>query len=177
MTGSATPPCYPDGIAPSHAAPRGGAWRRWVAVVLLGALMLAALLGLFGGGKDRPLRARAPAAALEVATPRVIRNGEFFEMRVRVTARQPVGKTVLAVPAGLWRDMTINTMIPAAGKESAQDGEFRFDYGALEPGETLDIKIDGQINPPLFAGTRGRIAIRDDTRELVAIPLEITVLP
>ena len=58
-----------------------------------------------------------------------------------------------------------------------KDGAFRFDYGPLKAGETLDIQIDGQINPPLFAGTHGRVAVFDGERELVGIPLRITVLP
>ena len=168
---------YPDGIDPMHAEPRGGAWRRWIAIMLLAGVMIAALLGTFGGGKARPLIVESPGARLEVATPRTIRNGEFFETRLRVAARAPIGKTVIAVEAGLWRDMTINTMIPAPGEESFKDGAFRFDYGPLAAGETLDIKIDGQINPPLFAGTRGRIAVFDGERELTGVPLHITVLP
>ena len=175
MTRTASP--YPDGIDPVHAEPRGGAWRRWIAILLLAGVMLAALLGAFGGGKVRPLIVENRGARLEVATPRVIRNGVFFETRLRVVARQPIDKAVITVDASLWRDMTINTMIPAPSEEQVKDGAFRFDYGSLKPGETLDIKIDGQINPPLFAGTRGRIALFDDERELAALPLRITVLP
>ncbi|MCR5870338.1 MULTISPECIES: hypothetical protein [unclassified Sphingomonas] len=168
---------YPDGIDPAHAEPRGGAWRRWIAVLLLAAIMLAALLGAFGGGKARPVIVESGAARLEIRTPRVIRNGEFFETHIRVTARAPVAKAVVAIDAGLWRDMTINTMIPAAGEESFKDGAFEFDFGPLKAGETLAIKIDGQINPPLLAGTRGRIALFDGERELATVPLAITVLP
>lgn len=149
----------------------------WLPLAVLGALMLAALLGAFGGGKSRPLTARATAASLEVVTPRVIRNGEFFEMRVRIEARQGLSKAMLVVPVNLWRDMTVNTMIPAPREEKAEHGEFRFDYGALRPGDVLDIKIDGQINPPLFTGTSGSVALTDGERILARIPLEITVLP
>jgi len=176
MTGSALTP-FPDGIDPAHVAPRGGQWRRWIAITLLATVMLAALFGVFGGGKVRPIVADAPAARLEVATPRVIRNGMFFETRVQITARQPIDKAVVTVSRSLWRDMTINTMIPAASEEAVKDDAFTFDYGPLAAGETLAIKIDGQINPPLFAGTTGRIALLDGERELVAAPISITVLP
>jgi hypothetical protein len=173
-------PSYPDGIVPAHADPTTGSGRgrrRWLALILLSALMLAALLGVFGGGKARSVTIASDAAMLDVHTPRVIRNGMFFETRIRVTARAPIEKAVIAVDATLWRDMTINTMIPAPSEESFTDGAFRFDYGPLKPGETLDIKIDGQINPPLFAGTQGKIALLDGERERTAIPLRITVLP
>lgn len=171
---------FPDGISEPHADPatgRGRGRRRWLALILLSALMIAALLGLFGGGKTRPVLAAGDTATLEVRTPRVIRNGEFFETHIRVTARAPIAKAVIAVDTTLWRDMTINTMVPAPSEESFKDGAFRFDYGPLKPGESIDIKIDGQINPPLFAGTRGTVAVLDGERELAAIPLHITVLP
>ncbi|MDC7808744.1 hypothetical protein [Sphingomonas koreensis] len=180
MSHSERPIHYPDGIDPGHAEVRGfggRGQRRWIALALLSLLMLAALLGLFGGGKIRRMVAEGPDVRLELSTSRVIRNGEFFEMRVRIIARRPVEKAVLAVPTSLWRDMTINTIIPAASEEKFEGNAFRFEYGALEPGETLDIKIDGQINPPLFLGTSGRVVVLDDARELAVIPLEITVLP
>ena len=73
--------------------------------------------------------------------------------------------------------MTINTMIPAASEESFKGGAYRFSYGALRAGETLVVKIDGQINPPLFAGTEGEIALFDGERRLGGMPLKIKVLP
>lgn len=180
MTPIAAPTDLPDGIAPDHLDPRAGGGRgqrRWLALILLSVLMLAALLGLFGGGPARTMAAQTGAARLEVATPRVIRNGEFFETRVRITARHSIDKAVVAVAAPLWRDMTINTMIPAPAEETMATGSFRFDYGPLDAGEVLEIKIDGQINPPLFAGTRGAIAVLDGERELARVPVAIRVLP
>lgn len=167
---------YPDGIAPADADGRG-ARLNWISLAVLGAVMLAALLGAFGGGKAPDLTADAPAARLEVRTPRVLRNGIFFETRIRVTAKAPIANAVVVVPASLWRDMTVNTMIPAPSEEKAETGAFRFSYGALQPGDTLDIKIDGQINPPLFAGNSGSIALNDGERPIAAIPIEIMVLP
>ena len=167
---------YPDGIVPSDADGRG-ARLNWVSLAVLGSVMLVALLGVFGGGKARGVIADAPAARLEVHTPRVLRNGMFFETRIHVTARAPIADAVIVVPASLWRDMTVNTMMPAPSEEKADKGAFRFGYGALKRGDTLDIKIDGQINPPLFAGNSGSIALHDGDRPLAHAPIEITVLP
>jgi len=167
---------YPDGIAPADADGRG-ARLNWISLAVLGAVMLAALLGAFGGGKARSVAADAPAARLEVHTPRVMRNGMFFETRIHVTAKTPITDAIIVVPASLWRDMTVNTMIPAPSEEKAERGAFRFSYGAMKPGDVLDIKIDGQINPPLFAGNSGSIALHDGDRSLAHVPIEITVLP
>lgn len=167
---------YPDGITSADADGRGARFN-WVSLAVLGAVMLAALLGAFGGGKARSVIAETPAAQLEVHTPRVLRNGMFFETRIQVTVKAPIADAVIVIPAALWRDMTINTMIPAPGEEKAEKGAFRFSYGALRPGDVLDIKVDGQINPPLFAGNSGSVELHDGERPLSRVPVAITVLP
>ena len=167
---------YPDGIESADADGHGARFN-WISLAVLGAVMLAALLGAFGGGKARSITAEAPAGQIEVHTPRVLRNGVFFETRIRVTARMPITDAVIVVPVSLWRDMTVNTMIPAPSEEKAEKGAFRFSYGELKPGDVLDIKIDGQTNPPLFAGNSGSIELHDGNRPVVRVPIEITVLP
>ena len=121
--------------------------------------------------------AAGPAATLTAAIPDRLRNGEFFEMRLRVAATRPIADATIAVPPGLWRDMTINSMVPAASEEAFKDGAYRFRYGALKAGETLEIKIDGQINPPLTVGTKGEVALYDGTTRIATLPVRIRVLP
>lgn len=167
---------YPDGIVPADADGRG-ARLNWISLAVLGAVMLAALLGMFGGGKAGSIVAETSAARLEVHAPRVLRSGMFFETRIHLAAQAPIADAVIVVPASLWRDMTVNTMIPAPSEEKAEKGRFRFSYGAMKPGDVLDIKIDGQINPPLFAGNSGSVELHDGERTIAAIPIRITVLP
>ena len=169
----------PDGIGDRHAQDQGGFARHAnpLSILILGGMVVAAFLGAFGGGQARPLSISTPAAIVEVITPRTLRNGEFFETRIGVTAQADIADLVIAVPPGLWRDMTINTMIPAASEETFKQDSYRFSYGPLKKGETLQMKVDGQINPPLFAGTQGEIAVLDGERPIGAIPFAIDVLP
>ncbi|RYD42569.1 MAG: hypothetical protein EOP63_12535 [Sphingomonadales bacterium] len=148
-----------------------------ISIIVLGALLLAAALGFTGGQPSSPRTADLGDARLTVKTPTVIRNGEFFETDITLTANVPLGDAVVAVSPALWQDMTVNTMIPAPAEESFENGLFHFSYGPLAAGDTLRIKIDGQINPPLFAGTMGEIAILDGSRRIGAMPLRIRVLP
>lgn len=167
-----------EGMKAERSGPR--LWDRHaspISILLLGGLLLAALLGLTGGQPSPVNRADFGEARLTVKTPTTIRNGEFFETELTVTAQSPIGDAVIAVTPTLWRDMTVNTMIPAPAKESFVDGRFHFSFGPLAKGEALHVKIDGQINPPLFAGTRGEIAVFDENRRLGAMPLHIKVLP
>jgi hypothetical protein len=170
---------YPDGVAPGHAEPRGGLHRHAsvVSLVVLLAVMLLGLSGLLGGARTDSRRAEFADATLTVTTPATLRNGMFFELRVEVTARRPIGKLIVALPPRLWRDMTINTVVPAAAEEQFEDGAFRFDYGPLSPGKSLVVKVDGQVNPPLTLGNAGEIALFDGDRRLGGMPVRVTVLP
>lgn len=168
----------PDGIAPEHAHPaRRRRHPRLLTLLILTALMVAALAGLFGGGKARPIVTDSAEATLRIHTNRVLRSGLFFETRIRINAHADLTDATLLLSPSLWRDMTINSIEPQAASEDFKNGAFRFHYGKLVAGEALDIKIDGQINPPLFRGTKGDIALADGDARLVSIPLQITVLP
>lgn len=168
----------PDGISEKMIS--GQRWHRHaspISFIILASIIAFALIGL-AGGQPSPVRSENfGAARLEVKTPSVIRNGEFFETRIRIEAARDMSDAVLAISPSLWTDMTINSMIPAAAEESFKGGSYRFSYGKLRAGETLVVKIDGQINPPLFAGTRGDIALFDGERRLGGMPLRIKVLP
>lgn len=170
---------YPDGLRHVHAAPTGGlgAHANLLSILVLGALMAVAMTGLLAGDRTRVRDFEAAGARVTLSVPETLRNGEFFEMRLTLTATAPIADATIALPPALWRDMTINTMIPAAGEEEHKDGQFRFRYGALKPGEMLEIKIDGQINPPLTIGTAGEVALYDGGRRLGALPVAIRVLP
>jgi len=146
-------------------------------LAILGALMVAGLTGALGGQEDQTRRAQGNGVILKVKTPAILRSGMLFETVVEVRTERPVTDLVVAVSDGLWRQMTINTMIPAAEEESSENGFRRFSFGPAPAGETFRFKVDGQINPPLFVGTRGDVAILDGDRELARTPLRTRVLP
>lgn len=170
---------YPDGIEQGHHDhPRF--WRRNagpVSLIVLGALLAAALLGLFGGQPNSDLVAETPEVRLEVNSATVLRNGLFFETRIRITAKRPIDELVLGIAPSLWRDLTINSMFPAASEEESRDGMLRFSYGPAEAGQTIEIKIDGQVNPPLFGGTGGDVAVFDGDLPLARLPVTRKVRP
>jgi hypothetical protein len=179
MTDATSGRPYPDGLAHDHAVADRGFRRHAspVSILLIGALLLAAMLGLLGGTRTRAITASRAAADLTVVTPRILRNGLFFETRIIVRARAAIAKPTLAIDATLWRDMTINTQFPDAKEQGFKDGAYTFEYAPLKAGETLELKFDGQINPPLTVGTSGTIALSDGDRPLVALPVTMTVLP
>jgi len=167
--------CAPDGIREQHESNSRRA--NPGPLLLLTLLLVAGLAGLFGGQPSVTRQAKSDAIAMTVRTPETLRNGMVFETIVEIVPRRPVRDLIVAVSDGLWREMTINTMLPAAGEESHKGGYHRFSFGSADTGQAFRFKIDGQINPPLFAGTRGEIAAFDGERRLAAVPVTIKVLP
>lgn len=168
----------PDGIGDIHR--RARSWHRHANPAMLIALTVllgVALTGTFGGGPN-PLRVvETPAMRLTVNFPETLRNGEFFEMRAELTAKQPIGDAGLVIPASYWRDLTINSTLPAPAEERPAPDGYHLSWGPLDAGETLTIKIDGQINPPLVGGTTGEITVTDGDRVIARFPAMLKVYP
>jgi hypothetical protein len=167
----------PDGIAEEHVQPVAG-WRRHaspLALVVFGTVMVLGMTGLLG--READWRAETNGVRLEVHTSEILRNGEFFEMRVRVEADEPITELVIGVESALWEDLTVNTMIPAASDETSEDGEFRFTFAELEAGTPFLMKIDLQVNPDIVAGNEGAVSVYDGEEPLATTEVTIAVLP
>ncbi len=133
------------------------------------------LVGLLG--HERDWRAQGNGVSLEVHAPEIIRNGEFFEMRISVESDRPINELGIGVGHALWEDVTVNTMIPAATDETSEDGGFRFTFGSLEPGTLFLLKVDLQVNPDIVGGNDGLVTIFDGEELLVEMMISVTVLP
>jgi hypothetical protein len=167
----------PDGITEDNVRPVVS-WRHHaspLSLVIFGLVVFAALSGALG--HERTWVAAAGSAELEVHAPEVIRNGEFFEMRVRLQAAEPIAELAIGIDESLWEDMTVNTMIPAAAEETSANGEARFTFAELPAGTTFLFKIDLQVNPDILGGNEGTVTLYDGETELAATELSITVLP
>ena len=170
-------PAPPDGIGDEHAQPQEG-WRRHaspLALVVLGAVIVLGLSGLLG--REAEWRAETNGVQLVVHTSEIIRNGEFFEMRVSVESEEPLSELVIGVEEALWEDLTVNTMIPASADEASDDGEFRFTFAELEANTPFLLKVDLQVNPDIVAGNDGAVTVYDGEEALATTDVSITVLP
>jgi hypothetical protein len=177
MSTTHEPATPPDGIADEHARPVA-AWRRHaspLALVVFGLVIALALAGILG--HERDWRAQANGTALNVHGPETIRNGELFEMRIRVESEEAISALVIGVDQALWEDMTVNSAIPAATEEVAADGEFRFVFAELEPRTPFLFKLDLQVNPDIVGGNEGVVTVYDGVTVLAEAQISIGVLP
>ncbi|WP_394653483.1 hypothetical protein [uncultured Sphingomonas sp.] len=129
------------------------------------------MTGWLARDRTTPRRVEVTAATLTASIPDRLRNSEFFKMRSVVTDRTDMIDANVAVAPALCRNMTINSMVPAASDEEIKPGAFRFRHGPLK------VKIDGQVNPPLTIGTEGELALYDGDTRVAAPPVRIRVLP
>lgn len=167
----------PDGIEPRHIhAVHGSGWRTWAGLAGLVPLLLLALLGVFG--VRQTVVAAGSGVSLTVAGPERIRSGEYLEMLFTIEAEREIKDAVLSVDAGIWHDITINTMIPQPAQESFDEGSFEFSFGALPPGSRLLVKVDGQVNPAYPPGRNaGTIEVTDGGATLASVDYAMTVFP
>lgn len=176
--GRKSAPSCPQGIDGSHIDAK--AWHRHAnpaAVLTLGLLLAASLAGVFGGQPHPTRTINTSSAQITLELPERIRNGMFFEMRAKVETKRPFTDLTLAVSSTYWRDLTINSMIPGPAEEKSENGLYLFSYGPVDADQTLTIKIDGQINPPLFGGTKGDIMLMDGDAVIATIPVKMVVRP
>jgi hypothetical protein len=167
----------PDGIGEQHLR-SAAAWRRHASPLSLGIFGAVLVLGFAGFlGHERDWEATGEGATLAVHMPEVIRNGEFFEIRINVESDEPITELVIGIDQAIWEDITVNTLIPAATEESSEDGEFRFTFAELSAGTAFLFKIDAQLNPDIVGGNAGSITLYDGETLLAETEIAMTVLP
>jgi hypothetical protein len=168
---------FPDGIRKEHVTPSGGLRRHAspLSLVIFGSVIVLGLAGLLG--HERDWRSEGDGASLLVHAPEITRNGEFFEMRITVETSAAVENLAIGVDGGLWEDMTVNTMIPAATEETGEGGEFRFAFGPMAEGTTFHLKVDLQVNPDIVGGNAGTVTVYDGDGPITAVDIDMLVLP
>jgi hypothetical protein len=168
----------PFGIEKRHIdLQRRGYARRYLQLVLIGAPLILALFGVLGTGDADVTEATTSAVHMRVETPTVLRSGNWFETDITVAARSDVADLRIAVDRALWRQLSVDTMVPDAQKTEAIDGRFVFSFGPVKAGERFQLKIDGQIQPHWLRRLNGRIAVTDGDQPLASVPMSILVLP
>lgn len=168
----------PEGIEQSHIHEAGGSiFRRWpFGLAGLAAVLALAFFGVYGKHGQRA--ASGNEALLRVEGPERLRNGEFFEMVLTVRAQNDIQDLVVLVASDVWRDVTVNTLLPDPSEHGFRDGSYEFRFGPLGAGETLNVKVDAQINPSHTPSVNeGTIEIADGDMVVATLNYAMEVLP
>ena len=168
----------PDGIEHHHVhEARGSLLARWpFSLAGLGALLLLALVGVFGA--DARITGTGDDVSLVVDGPIRIRNGNFYDTVLTVETRRDIRDLVVLIDKNIWYQVTVNTVLPEPSEYGFHNGSFELRFGTLSAGDSLVVKISAQINSGRKPSTNaGKIALADDDDVLATVDYAMEVLP
>jgi hypothetical protein len=151
-------------------------WIRRAGIVLLTAVVILALVNIFG---QRPSTSTAAtdAAKLKVYAPARVRSGLLYEARFRITARRELRQATLVLDPGWLEGMSVNTIEPSPTSESSRDGRLSLDLGHIPAGKSFLLFMQFQVLPTNVGHRSQDVALLDGERKLLEIHRTITIFP
>lgn len=156
---------------------RGEPWVRRAFMTLLTALVVLALLDVFGQ-TTQSRTATGPTASLRVAAPDRVRGGLFFQARIDVRAVRRIADPRLVYGTGWTEQLQLNTIEPGADQELSEDGRLELRYGPLDAGRRMTVWMQFEANPAGSTGRRDQtVELRDGRRVLARVHRSLTIFP
>ena len=157
----------------------GRTWHIWIrrlAYVLIGAVIVLALINVFGQRPSTTV-ADAPQATLKVYAPKHLRGGLLYMARFTVHARQDLKKATLVLDPGWAESITINTIEPSPVGEASDNGRLSFELGHIPAGQKFTLFMEFQVNPTNIGHRSQDVELRDGDTRILTIHRTVTVYP
>jgi type II secretory pathway pseudopilin PulG len=174
------PSQLPEGVDADRAHRRYPDAATWTRRVILGILAVLVVLGLANtfGQSPSVSQAQGAAATLRVTAPADLRGGLIFQVRVDITAHQPLAKPRLVFSPAWFEAMTLNSLAPQPSTESTQDGAPAFGLSPIPAGQRATYWFYFQVNPTNVGWRRTEnLTLLDDTTSVATIHRTITIYP
>jgi hypothetical protein len=156
---------------------RGSApWVRRIGLLVLLALVVAALLNVFGQ-RTSTSSASGPAASLAIDAPKRVRGGVIFQARFDVHATQEIKQPLLVLDPGWIQGLTQNSSEPAASQERTDSGRLVLEYDTIPAGRKLSVWLQYQVNPTHVGKTDADVELWDGTTRLLHLDRSLTSFP
>jgi hypothetical protein len=156
-----------------HLVERGA---RWVLLAALGALLVAALAGVFGQ-RHEDLSASGAEARIELRAPAALRSGLLFQGRFHVAAEEDLRKPTLVLDAGWFDAVSVNAIVPEPASSWSEGRRVAFAFPPLERGQTMTVYADFQMNPTTFGRRDEGVELRDGDHSIAVIRRTVNVFP
>jgi hypothetical protein len=149
---------------------------RRVALGLLAALLLAALLNVFG---QQPATdtASAEAASLKVYAPTHLRSGLIYAARFRITAHKDLKDATLVLDPSWAEGYTVNGLAPQPLTEASRGGKLAYGFGHITKGRSLLFFLSLQVNPTNVGHRSQSVELDDGDTRIVAVRRNVTIFP
>jgi hypothetical protein len=153
-------------------------WARRLYLLALLAIIVLALLNVFGQRTSTATSVAPGRATLAVNAPKRVRGGLLYQVRITVTAHSTIDQPRLVLSRDWFDGMQLNTAEPSALGEDSRQGAITFTYGGLAAGDRLDVFTQWQVNPTSKLGSRHPdVELDDGSRPITRVRHELTVLP
>ena len=152
----------------------------WPRRAMMGVFTAVAALALWGfiGQRDSRSVAEANGVQMVLEAPETVRGGLYFQSTIDITTEAAIESPRLVLDEGWFEGMQVNSIEPAAESEVGRDGRVVLTYPALEPRRPAQAlaPVPGRPDEP-GPPVATTIELDDETRPLVRIDRELTVLP
>lgn len=151
-------------------------WLRRVLLLVPSALVVLALLNLFGQ-RMATAGAGSAEATLSVTAPQRARSGLIYAARFRVSAVEDLKKATLVLDQG-WADgYTVNGESPQPLTQGSSDGRLVYGFGHVAAGRTLVFWLSLQVNPTTLGRHRQTVRLYDGKRLLTTVRRSVFIFP
>src|SRR5947199_3900535 len=149
---------------------------RRVLLVLLGAVLVLALLDLFGQ-RPKSIAVNATAASLKVYAPVHARSGVVYAARFHITARQDIKDAFLVLDPGWAEGYTVNGLAPQPLTEADRNGRLAYGFGHIPAGQSLIFFMSLQVNPTNVGHRSQNGELDDGETHILTIHRKVTIFP
>ena len=151
-------------------------WIRRAFLALLGAVLVLALLDLFGQVPTTST-ATSSQARLQVYAPTHARSGVVYAARFRVDAMSDLKDATLVLSPGWAEGYTVNGMSPQPITQGSDDGKLIFGFGHVPAGNHLTFWLSLQVNPTNVGHRAQSVQLYDGKRLITTVNRTVTIFP
>jgi hypothetical protein len=151
-------------------------WVRRVLLALLTAVLVLALLDVFGQ-RPKGTTVDAPAASLKVYAPVHARSGVVYAARFHITAHRDIKDAYLVLDPGWAEGYTVNGLAPQPVTEASRNGRLAFGFGHIPAGQSLIFFVSLQVNPTNVGRHSQNVELDDGETPILTVHRKITIFP
>lgn len=152
-------------------------WGRRVLLTVLGVIVIAALVNLFGQHAIDS-SARGSSGALDVTAPKSLRAGDIYQVRFTLHAgAHALNHPTVLLDSGWFDGVTFNGAVPDPTQQTDVGGRVALEFDRLPANQHATVWLSFQVNPTTL-GHRRTDAQLDDGATLVArVHRTLTIFP
>ena len=151
-------------------------WARRVGLVLLAAMLVLGLANFFGQATGETA-VENDAARLTLRAPSDVRAGLFYQVMLRIDAREELSEPALVLDPGWVEGFTINSQQPEPVEWQHRDGRNVLVYGPIPAGGHLVARLQYQVNTTAIGRRTQNVVLEDAGEELLRLDHDTFVYP